>query len=156
MGARGPDPQWPRGRHRILRLQRPGGRTLFVTDGLSSPRPGTEGGGLGMELAMETDEPPLEDEYEAAWPARALEGAAGVLLEDAPRRETLEKRPVSIALGPGSFPESLQDFYKGQGLVVGVTAEDLNRHGGEQTAASACAPAETDAGAGGSDLRAVG
>ncbi|MHA7629943.1 imm11 family protein [Corallococcus sp. M7] len=119
------DPQWPRGRHRILRLQRPGGRTLFVTDGLSSPQPGTESGGLGMELALETDEPPLEDEYEATWPARALEGAAEVLLEDAQRRETLEKRPVSVTLGPGSFPESLRDIYMGQGLVVGVKAEDL-------------------------------
>ncbi|RKH64735.1 imm11 family protein [Corallococcus aberystwythensis] len=108
---------WP-GREGQRRIQRPGGRTLFVTHGLSSPflSDPSPSVGLGVELALEV-EGPLEDtaafDPQGMWPARLLSAVS-----------------YALAINPVALGALALDFMMVEVIADGMPASLLTQDGG--------------------------
>jgi hypothetical protein len=111
---------WPARRQVWRIIHRPGGRTLWVTDGLSDffvdrAEPSV---GFGLELALEMDEP-LQD-AEKSWPVLLLERVADEVAEHERVREKVKTGCMSMELSGKGLPEPLVTREGRVGVLLGM------------------------------------
>jgi hypothetical protein len=118
---------WPSQRQSWRIIHRAQGRTLLVTDGLSDPFYGrTEPSvGLGLELALETDEP-LGD-IRKSWALLLLQRVADEVAEHTHVRERVKAGLFSMEVSGKSMPPALLTSEGRVGVLLGVESRSLPR-----------------------------
>jgi hypothetical protein len=118
---------WPARRQVWRIIHRSGGRTLLVTDGLSDffvdrAEPSV---GLGLELALETDESP--NGIEKSWPLLLLERVGDEVAEHARVREKVKTGLMSMEVSGKGMPQPLVTQKGRVGVLLGMESSTLPR-----------------------------
>ncbi len=118
---------WPARRQVWRIIHRPSGRTLLVTDGLSDffvdrVEPSV---GLGLELALETDESP--NGIEKSWPLLLLERVGDEVAEHERVREKVKTGLMSMEVSGKGMPQPLVTQEGRVGVLLGMESSTLPR-----------------------------
>jgi hypothetical protein len=118
---------WPGDRQAWRRIDRAGGSTLLVTDGMSdfyadSDEPSV---GFGLELALETDE--LQGPVQQSWQQRLLERVGAEVAEHERVRKWLTKGIMSMEVSGEDMPAELVTEQGRVGVLLGMEASTLPR-----------------------------
>jgi hypothetical protein len=120
-------PLWPGQRQAWRTIERPGGRTLLATDGMSDPFIDRDepSAGFGLELVIETDEP--VEAGAASWPLRLLQRAADEVAEYDRVRAWLLKGLASMEVSGQDMPETLVTWEGRVAILLGVESKSIPR-----------------------------
>ncbi|MCY1076803.1 imm11 family protein [Archangium lansingense] len=121
-------PEWPGQRQAWRVIHRTERRLLLVTDGLSDPPPGHEvpSVGIGLELAIETDEP-VKD-VQGSWALLVLHRVANEVVEHERVRKAALTGLLSMEVSGKGMPRSLVTKEGRVGVLLGLESNTLPQH----------------------------
>jgi hypothetical protein len=121
-------PAWPGQRQAWRVINRAGRRLLLVTDGLSDPFPGHEApsAGIGLELALETDEP-VKD-VQGSWTLLVLQRVANEVAEHERVRKASLTGQLTMEVSGKGMPKPLVTRDGRVGVLLGLASSTLPRH----------------------------
>ncbi|MFY0568990.1 imm11 family protein [Archangium lansingense] len=121
-------PEWPGQRQAWRVIHRTGRRLLLVTDGLSDPHPGHEppSVGIGLELAIETDEPVKN--VQESWALLVLQRVANEVAEHERVRKAALTGLLTMEVSGKGMPKSLVTQEGRVGVLLGLGSSTLPQH----------------------------